>query len=473
MATRPVTASSPVSTSLNWKAVLSCYLVTAAVLVWAKAVFLLTPPPVLPWAIVAIPSRPAFAAGLLANGGAGRQPQSQFKQPVEFRNIDSPAELARLFARKDGPPIIGWASVASLPLLRSMAKDADLRAFMLVDWSSANDSLFVPSNVLLRNLDSTVRLPRFGPSTALYECLKCSLNDKGKTFVARYEDDPPGVWSAASAANAGNSAFVLWGPTMALAAATMSEPAYAKPMVADVLVAPREFLDKQGSQVAAFAEVWLTRGLVQTVNNTGEAARMLRESTSFIAMQPGDVTKIVEKSADRGHWSEENAVQQNRRMFGTFGTPAIFDVLYSRADKSELPEEARKDTLSAWLEKYAGMHSLESTVAPSGVCEREEGRWDETEIRFLKDDTFNEDGPRVLKEWAKKFSEIGPGKMVVCVVGHADSASPGYNPLVSKRRAKAVKEYLRSQGLRHPVLTGNRILPADGKRAVVFAMCTN
>jgi NitT/TauT family transport system substrate-binding protein len=295
---------------------------------------------------------PGYAGGLVANNGLRASKDSYFwtkhQLLVEFVPIKGEDELLREFA--NGNLDIIWSTVDSLaqqaPTLRK--ENVRPRAFMQVDWSRGGDALIVTADIgRIEDLKGKrVAVSTFASQWLFENSLKNStLSPADRNVIRQMRVKATGSENAREIFATNNAeAAVLWEPevTKALSLRAGSKPlvdtSSATNLIADIMVAKEEFIQRRSDVIAAFIDGWLY-GTTQALGDPMLAVKVLQDEPEFAALGDEKTRELIGKT----RWA---TLGDNAEMFGLSGEDVVFDRLFSQA--SEIwSKDYNKDTISA------------------------------------------------------------------------------------------------------------------------------
>jgi outer membrane protein OmpA-like peptidoglycan-associated protein len=254
----------------------------------------------------------------------------------------------------------------------------------------------------------------------------------------------------------------LWEPDVTLALESregshrLFSTADATELVADVLVARREFLDPYSDLAAKLVRVWFA-GVKQTETDRPSAARLISTVCSRFRDEMG-----YEKTLRAFDWVKLSDLSDNVRLFGIDGQAPAFDRVYNQAESIWLeypqaeikdrfvPSALRDDRIIRRIWEAEGRRmaartgNFRPTVAATGAP------------LFTKPVTINfrtnksdltTEAISVVNRRVLPQLHIAGG-MYVRVEGNTDSlGDPRWNQDLSERRAKGLVDYLISRGV--------------------------
>jgi ABC-type nitrate/sulfonate/bicarbonate transport system substrate-binding protein len=314
--------------------------------------------------VVGVVSWPGYAGGIMANNGFLENADSTFFKkyglPVRFELIEDIDARGKAFA-KGGPAGVDvvWTTIDfwanELPGFQKGGVDA--AAILQVDWSRGGDALVADKSVArIEDLkDKKIALVQFTPSQWLLEsALRQSKLTEAQQQKIRddlvFTQDVP---SARSAFIAGQvDAAVVWEPDVTEALKRdgshilLSSKDFPN-TIADMMVAKKDFIKSHPKTIDAFVRGWLD-GVEEAKKNPELAATLLMQNEPLFA----DLG--LAKTKESFAWVAWPDLQNNARMFGLDGSPALFDSIFTNAggvwkslqviDAPVLPADAKDDS---------------------------------------------------------------------------------------------------------------------------------
>jgi outer membrane protein OmpA-like peptidoglycan-associated protein len=420
--------------------------------------------------VVALSQWPGHMALVLGNGGLSTARGSAaaaagLDLKIEFIE-DAPAKNKAL---REGAVDAIWSTVDELPINMGSFRTArvDARAFLQIDWSRGGDACVASKDVVTVEdlLGRKSAMLMFSPDHTVFEFM---INNSRLTppQIARVRKD---TLFSVEDYTFGRKLFAegkvdiacLWEPDVTLAlqsragAHRLFSTADATQLVADVLVARREFLDGTPELARKLVDVYFA-GQRQGEDKVA-AARLISEKVPRFRDELG-----FEKTLAALDWMRWTDMTDNVALFGLDGSPPSFDRVYNQADSIWInyPEAEIKDRFApvtlrddrivrkAWEESgkplVARKEKYEASVALTGAA------------LFTKPITINFDtavtdldteSMAILNYQLLPQVEMARG-MYIRVEGNTDSqGQPENNQRVSEQRAQAIVDYLVSRGV--------------------------
>lgn len=290
---------------------------------------------------VALSQWPGHMALVVGAGGLTTQPGSLAaleELDLEIRFIEDAASKNQALAR--GEVDFVWQTVDEMPISLGVfaASQIAVRAFLQIDWSRGGDAC-VASSAIREVEDIHGRrsaMLMFSPDHTVFEFM-----------VANSRLTPKQVAEVRAATQFslddftfGRELFVrglvdvacLWEPDVTLAlngrkgAHRLFSTADATELVADVLLARKDFLDARPDIARKLARVWF-RAVEKAENDRPSAARLIANACSRFKDELG-----YERTLGALSWAKWATLPDNVRFFGIDGTPPAFDRVYNQAD---------------------------------------------------------------------------------------------------------------------------------------------
>lgn len=420
---------------------------------------------------VALSQWPGHLALVIGNGGLTTQRGSAAAAAgldLDIQFIEDAPSKNKAFQEQKVDAV--WETVDELPIAASgfKAAQADARAFLQIDWSRGGDACVSTAEVKTVEdvLGRKSAVLMFSPDHTVFEFMITNSRLQ-PAEVARIRQDTTFsmddfTYARVLFGQGKIDVACLWEPDVTLALASrpgahrLFSTADATELVADTLVARREFLDRHPELAEKLARVWFA-GVKKAEADRPAAAHLIATVCSRFRDELG-----YEATLKALGWVKWTDLSDNVRMFGLDGEPPVFDRVYNQADgiwinypQAEIkdrfvPATLRDDRIvrRIWeaegrpLAKHAGKY--EPAVAQSG------------RPLFTKpiSVTFHS-GKSALTavSMALLNQTVVPqvamaGGMYIRVEGNTDSlGDEDWNRILSERRAKAIAEYLIGRGI--------------------------
>jgi outer membrane protein OmpA-like peptidoglycan-associated protein/ABC-type nitrate/sulfonate/bicarbonate transport system substrate-binding protein len=430
---------------------------------------------------VALSQWPGHLALVVGNGGLTTQPGSAAAAEGLDLDIvfieDAPAKNKAL---AEGKVDAVWETVDELPIAIGGYKAArqEVRAFLQTDWSRGGDACIASKEV--QKVEDIVgrksAVLMFSPDHTVLEFMLTNsrltpdeLAQARKNTSFSMDDF---TYARILFGKGQIDVACLWEPDVTLALASrpgahrLFSTADATELVADTLVAHKEFLDLYPDLAVKLARVWFA-GVKKAEADRPAAAHLIATVCSRFRDELG-----YDATLKAFAWVRWTDLGDNVRMFGLDGQPPAFDRVYNQADgiwinypQAEIkerfaPSALRDDRVVRRIWEAEGKR-----VAPRAPKYRPElasgGR-----ALFTKPVTVNfHSGKAELTNEAMAVlnQQVVPqvqmaGGMYVRVEGNTDNlGEETWNQGLSERRAQAIVDYLTSRGVdrRRMVARGN------------------
>jgi NitT/TauT family transport system substrate-binding protein len=422
--------------------------------------------------IVALSEWPGHMALVVANGGVTTQPGSPVAElgaKIHIVFIEDQAKKSQ--ALIDGSVDFVWTTVDELPITAgTYFKPAGVepRAFLQIDWSRGGDACIATADIKKVEdvLGRKSAMMIFSPDHTVFEFMitNSRLTRDEVARVRRETSFSPDDFTHGRRLFAEKKVDVacLWEPDVTLALASrpgshrLFSTADATELVADVLLARREFLEKKPEQAAKIARAWFA-GVKKAEGDRAAAARFI----SSVVPRFRDELGYDQTLAALG-WAKWTELADNVAFFGLDGTPPAFDRVYNHADSIwiEYPEANIKDRFAPVTlrdDRIARKVWDEAgRAAPQRVAKYDSQVALTGSPLFTKPITINYrsadaelDGEAmsILNHQLLPQLQIARG-MYVRVEGNTDSVGPeGNNRRLSDQRAQVIAQYLVSRGI--------------------------
>jgi NitT/TauT family transport system substrate-binding protein len=421
--------------------------------------------------IVAVDQWPGFMPLVLANGGLTTQPGSTAAAEGLDLRIDFIEDAPKKNkALQDGTVDAVWETVDELPITLGAYRDArvEVRTFLQLDWSRGGDACVASADV--KNVDDVVghklATLMFSPDHTLLEfmLLNSRLSKLQAAQVRRdttfSRDDP--TQARKLFAERKVDVACMWEPDVTLALESrpgshrLFSTAEATDLVADILIARRDFLDSKPAVAERLARVWLA-GARKAEADRPAAARFVSTVVPRFRDELG-----YEGTLKSFGWVKWADLSDNASFFGLDGEDPAFDRVYNHADgiwmgypQAEIrdrfaPVTLREDRIIRRLWDSAGSklpprrEKYEELVAQTGapLFTKHVSIGFRSATAELDTDSMSTLNRQVLPQL-----EIARG-MSIRIEGNTDSVGPEtINQRLSEARAQAIAEYLITRGV--------------------------
>jgi outer membrane protein OmpA-like peptidoglycan-associated protein len=434
------------------------------------------PPPAAPQAgrravTVALSQWPGHLALVVGNGGLTTQPGSAaagegLDLKITFIE-DAPSKNKALAEAKVDAV---WETVDELPIALGSFKAAkvDARAFIQIDWSRGGDACVASKDIKKVEdvLGHKAAVLMFSPDHTVLEFMltnsRLGADEVAQVRKATSFSMDDFTYARILFGKGQVDVACLWEPDVTLALASrpgahrLFSTADATELVADTLVARREFLDLYPELAVKLARVWFA-GVKKAESDRPAAARLVATVCSRFRDELG--TDATLKSFSWARWT---TLADNVRMFGLDGQPPAFDRVYNQADGIWInyPQAEIKDRFAP------------ATVRDDRIVRRiweAEGKRVAARTEKYQPEIAATGKPLFTKPISIGFpsgkidlsgeamavlnSQVVPqvqmaGGMYVRVEGNTDNVGDlGWNQGLSERRAQAIVDYLASRGI--------------------------
>src|SRR6185295_6780051 len=214
----------------------------------------------------------------------------------------------------------------------------DVRAFLQIDWSRGGDACIASKEV--KTVEDVIgrkaAVLMFSPDHTVLEFMLTNsrLTSDEVAQVRRATSFSPDDFTYARILFGKGQVDVacLWEPDVTLALASrpgahrLFSTADATELVADTLVARREFLDLYPELAVKLARVWFA-GVKKAESDRPAAAKLVATVCSRFRDELG-----YEATLKAFDWVKWTSLGDNVRMFGLDGRPPVFDRVYNQAD---------------------------------------------------------------------------------------------------------------------------------------------
>ncbi len=414
---------------------------------------------------------PGHMGFVVAAGGLRTQPGSAAdKEGLDLEVVfieDAPSKNKAL---QTGEVDFVWQTIDELPIAMASyrEKNVEARVLLQLDWSRGGDAcvaakevqkvedlqgkrsavlMFSPDHTLFEFMITNSRLSR-EQAAEVRKSTKFSLDDPtyARTLFEKKEVD----------------VACLWEPDVTLAlgnrpgAHRLFSTQDATELVADVLLARKDFLDAHQETAQKLARAWFA-GVAQGNADKPAAAKLISTVANRFRDELG-----YDKTLAGLSWAKWTTLNDNVKLFGLDGSAPGFDRVYNQADGIWInyPEAEIKDRFApAALRDDRALRSLwEAEGKPVAKVEE---TFQQEEARtgaalFTKPLSISFDsGSNVLSAEAIALlnQHVLPqlliaGGMYARIEGNTDSVGNyGMNQALSEQRAAAIVSYLVSRGI--------------------------
>ncbi|MBC8133791.1 MAG: OmpA family protein [Deltaproteobacteria bacterium] len=426
---------------------------------------------------VALSQWPGHLALVVGNGGLTTQPGSAAAAEGLDVNVvfieDAPSKNKALL---DGKVDAVWETVDELPIALGTFKggNVEVRSFLQIDWSRGGDACVATAEVKtvedLLGRKSAVLM--FSPDHTVFEFMisNSRLTPEEVARVRRNTSFSMDDFTYARILFGQGKIDVacLWEPDVTLALASrpgahrLFSTADATELVADTLVARREFLDLYPELAVKLGRVWFA-GVKKAEADKPAAARLIATACTRFRDELGYDATL--KSFNWVKWSD---LADNVRMFGLDGQPPAFDRVYNQADgiwinypQAEIkdrfaPSVIRDDRVVRRIWEAEGRRiAAQPEKYQPGIAAKGEPLFTKPitiNFQTSKSDLNSED-MAVLNQVVVPQVQMARG-MYIRVEGNTDDVGDEeWNRVLSEKRAEAIVEYLVNRGVNRARLT--------------------
>lgn len=420
---------------------------------------------------VAVSEWPGHMALIVGAGGIRTQPGSPAAaQGLDFEILFIEDAASKNKALQDGSVDFVWQTVDELPISMGgyRAAGVEARAFLQIDWSRGGDAC-VASREVQKVEDIVGRksaMMMFSPDHTVFEFM-----------ITNSRLTPEQVTQARKATSFslddftfGRNLFTagkvdvacLWEPDVTLAlngrpgAHRLFSTADATELVADVLLARRDFLDAHLDVAEKLARVWF-EAVASAEADRPAAARLIATAAPRFRDELG-----YDRTLEALAWVKWTDLRDNVRFFGLQGGAPAFDRVYNQADsiwinypeaeiKDRFPPSVLRDDRavrriweSSGRPAAAAPESYEQRIARQGTAVFTKP----VSISFASASSqLDAEAIAVVNQQLLPQLEIARG-MYIRVEGNTDNVGDrDANQALSERRAQAIVEYLVSRGV--------------------------
>jgi len=290
---------------------------------------------------VALSQWPGHLALVVGNGGLTTQPGSAaagegLDLKITFIE-DAPSKNKAL---QEGKVDAVWETVDELPIALGgfKAAGADVRAFIQIDWSRGGDACVASRDI--KKVEDVIghkaAVLMFSPDHTVLEFMltnsRLTADEVAQVRKATSFSMDDFTYARILFGKGQIDVACLWEPDVTLALASrpgahrLFSTADATELVADTLVARREFLDLYPELAVKLARVWFA-GVKKAEGDRPAAARLVATVCSRFRDELG-----YDATLKAFGWARWTTLADNVRMFGLDGQPPAFDRVYNQAD---------------------------------------------------------------------------------------------------------------------------------------------
>jgi NitT/TauT family transport system substrate-binding protein len=420
---------------------------------------------------VAVSQWPGHMALVVGNGGLTTQPGSPAAaEGLDLRIVfieDAPSKNKAL---QEGKIDAVWETVDELPIALGSFRQAkqDVRAFIQIDWSRGGDACVATKEVKTVEdvLGRKSAVLMFSPDHTVFEFMVTNSRLTPDQILKVRQDTSFSMddftYARILFGQGKIDVACLWEPDVTLALASrpgahrLFSTADATELVADTLVARKEFLDLYPDLATKLGRVWFG-GVRKAEANRPAAAKLISSVCSRFRDELGYEATL--KAFDWVRWTD---LADNVRMFGLDGQAPNFDRVYNQADsiwiqypQAEIkdrfaPATVRDDRVVRRIWEAEGkkvaprQEKYQTAVAAAGapLFTKPVSIVFHTARADLNAESMNAVNRHVLPQL-----EIARG-MYIRVEGNTDNVGDEQaNQALSEKRAQAIVDYLISRGV--------------------------
>jgi outer membrane protein OmpA-like peptidoglycan-associated protein/ABC-type nitrate/sulfonate/bicarbonate transport system substrate-binding protein len=430
------------------------------------------PPPLVDRPVrVALSQWPGHMALVVGAGGLKTQPGSiAAKLGLELEIVfieDAPSKNKAL---QSGEVDFVWQTVDELPIALSSyrTQNMEAKAFLQIDWSRGGDACVASKEVQkvedILGRKSAVLM--FSPDHTVFEFMitnsRLTREQVGEVRKATKFSMDDFTYARVLFEKKEIDVACLWEPDVTLALASrpgahrLFSTADATELVADVLLAKKEFLDRHQDVAQKLARVWFAAA-ADAERDKPAAAKLIATAASRFRDELG-----YEKTLAALSWAKWTNLSDNVRMFGLDGSAPAFDRVYNQADniwinypEAEIkdrfaPVVVRDDRAVRALWEEAGKpaakadQAFEPEVARTGTAVFTKP----VSVSFATGSSeLSAEAIALLNQQVLPQLQIAAG-MYARVEGNTDSIGEfAANQALSEQRAAAIVSYLVSRGI--------------------------
>jgi outer membrane protein OmpA-like peptidoglycan-associated protein len=374
-----------------------------------------------------------------------------------------------------------WETVDELPIALGGFKAAgvDVRAFLQIDWSRGGDACVASKEV--QKVEDVVgrkaAVLMFSPDHTVLEFMltnsRLTPDEVAQARKATSFSTDDFAYARILFGKGQVDVACLWEPDVTLALASrpgahrLFSTADATELVADTLVARREFLDLYSDLAVKLARVWFA-GVKKAESDRPAAAKLVAATCSRFRDELGYDATL--KAFD---WVKWTTLGDNVRMFGLDGRPPVFDRVYNQADgiwvsypQAEIKDRFAPVTLRddrivrrIWESEGKRVAARAETIYRPEIAASGKPLFTKpvsVVFHYAKSELTGE-AMALLNQHVIPQVQMAAG-MYVRVEGNTDNfGDDASNQGLSERRANAIVEYLVSRGVdtRRLVARGN------------------
>ncbi|MBI2951147.1 OmpA family protein [bacterium] len=401
------------------------------------------------------------APGLVANGNLSTQKGSivdRYGLNVEFKIIDNWTDAASAFATGKVDVMLYTVDVYAKDFYQFTRQGFGSKAFLMVDWSRGADGIIAKPGI--RSIEDLagkiVAYPPYTPShTLLLDALKhSSLSPTQIDWIVKHAVvTNDGIESALSFAQEKVDAAVAWDPDMTDAmnkrpgSKKILDTRTADRLIADILVVSDAFASKYPEDLTKFAHAWL-EGVEYIKKNPAAAHRLIGDVKEFNI--PADLAQAMLEGVVLGDYNE------NLVFFGLGGKVNDFGNIFDLAQSnwkdqaviggiSDFRKAQDTRAIESLRPHYPGpVKMAETTYAPPRPGQEPLMTQQKT-IYFATNSAEINPTSRVVVDEIGRMMQAYHNTVVDIVGNTDDQGARDYNIALSRRRAGAVKDFLKQK----------------------------
>ncbi|MBI2876803.1 MAG: OmpA family protein [Candidatus Tectomicrobia bacterium] len=402
------------------------------------------------------------APGLIANGNLTTQKGSimdRYGLNVEFKIIDNWTDAAAAFASGKVDMMLYTVDVYAKDFYQYTKRDFGSKAFLMVDWSRGADGIVAKPgiNTIEDLAGKIVAYPPYTPShTLLLDALKhSSLSPSQVDWITKHAVvTNDGIESALAFAQERVDAAVAWDPDMTDAmnkrrgSKKILDTRTADRLIADILVVSDDFSRKHPTELTNFAHAWI-EGVEYIKKNPSSAYQLIGSVKEFNI--PTDLAQAMLQGVVLGDYPENliffglgpNKVNDFGNIFELAQANWKGQAVIGGLNDYRKAQDTR--SLEALRSFYPGpVQVVETPYAPPKPGQPPLMTQQKTIYFATNSDEINPASRVVIDEIGKMMQAYH--NTVVDIVGNTDGKGlREYNVALSKRRADAVKGYLKQR----------------------------
>jgi NitT/TauT family transport system substrate-binding protein len=420
---------------------------------------------------VAVSQWPGHMGVVVGAGGLTTQPGSAAAaEGLDLRVVfieDAPSKNKALI---EGKIDAVWETVDELPIALGAFKSAgvDAKAFVQIDWSRGGDACVASKEVKTVEdvLGRKSAVLMFSPDHTVFEFMLANARLTAEQVAQVRKDTSFSMddftYARILFGQGKIDVACLWEPDVTLALASrpgahrLFSTADATELVADTLVAKRQFLDLYPDLAVKLARVFFA-GAAQAEADRPGAAKLISTVCSRFRDELGYEATL--KAFDWVKWTD---LTDNVRLFGLDGQPPVFDRVYNQADSIwiDYPQAEIKDRFAPVTLRDDRIVRRIWEAQGRQLAQREEKY--QTNVAVSGTALFTKP---LSVSFRPSHSDLSPesvnllshnvlpqlqmaGGMYIRVEGNTDSVgNEDWNMTLSERRAQSIVDYLVSRGI--------------------------